>query len=83
VFIGIGELLKPPYTHDGHQMVADAEAFYQILQSHPSAKTGSFTTKAAGDPRGRSFYGFSNHRHSWFNLAVQAQFVVRSIYGNF
>jgi hypothetical protein len=75
VFIGIGELLKPPYTHDGHQMVADAEAFYQILQSHPSAKTG--------DPRGRSFYGFSNHRHSWFNLAVQAQFVVRSIYGNF
>ncbi|MEH6463433.1 MAG: alpha/beta hydrolase-fold protein [Shewanella psychromarinicola] len=45
VFIGIGELEKPPYTHDGHQMVADAEAFYQILQSHPSAQTGTLQLK--------------------------------------
>ncbi|GGP87454.1 alpha/beta hydrolase [Shewanella ulleungensis] len=45
VFIGIGELERPPYTHDKHQMVADAQAFYQILQSHPSAKMGILQLK--------------------------------------
>ncbi|WP_137225216.1 alpha/beta hydrolase [Shewanella sp. MEBiC00475] len=45
VFIGIGELEKPPHTNGNHHMVADAQAFYQILQSHPSAKTGALQLK--------------------------------------
>ncbi|MGE6569293.1 alpha/beta hydrolase [Shewanella vesiculosa] len=45
VFIGIGELEKPPYTHDGHQMVTDARAFFKLLQSHPSAQAGTLQLK--------------------------------------
>ena len=44
VFIGIGELEKPPYT-DNHHMVADAQAFFKLLQSHPSAQSGDLALK--------------------------------------
>jgi predicted alpha/beta superfamily hydrolase len=45
VFIGIGELEKPPYTDNNHHMVADAQAFFKLLQSHPSAQSGDLALK--------------------------------------
>jgi predicted alpha/beta superfamily hydrolase len=45
VFIGIGELEKPPYSDNGHQMVADAQALFKRLQSHPSAQSGDLALK--------------------------------------
>ncbi|MGB6136345.1 MAG: alpha/beta hydrolase-fold protein [Shewanella sp.] len=68
VFIGIGELERPPYTVDNHQMVADAQTFYQILQSHPSAQTGALQLKLLVIPEADHSMAFPTtaiHGLSW------------------
>lgn len=68
IFVGIGELERPPYTQDSHQMVADAQAFYQILHSHPSAKAGKLTPKLLVIPEADHSMAFPTtaiHGLSW------------------
>lgn len=68
VFIGIGELERPPYTHDNHQMVADAQAFYQTLHSHPSTHAGTLQLKLLVIPEADHAMAFPTtaiHGLSW------------------
>ncbi|AZG74707.1 alpha/beta hydrolase [Shewanella livingstonensis] len=74
VFVGIGELEKPPYTHENHHMVADAQAFYQILQSHPSAQSGDLTLKLLVIPEADHSMAFPTtaiHGLSWLFKRVE------------
>ncbi|MGI2169697.1 alpha/beta hydrolase [Shewanella sp. MF05960] len=68
VFIGIGELERPPYTHDNHHMVADAQAFYQILLSHPSVEADTLQLKLLVIPEADHSMAFPTtaiHGLSW------------------